>query len=452
MTSPYRSDAAVSKNRDAGAGEPRRSPATTTRPSEKVGDVLAATAAAQKAHPELRIEQFGDASADKALSKKFEDDFKKAEITSLPITLLILVLAFGALVAAGIPLLLAITAVAATIGLIGPISQIAPVDESITSVILLIGLAVGVDYSLFYLRREREERAAGRGEQASLVAAAATSGRAVLISGFTVMIAMAGMYIAGAATFQSFATGTILVVAIAMFGSLTVLPAVLVEARRPGRQGPRPAAVAAQDARAASRACGTPIVDRVLRRPAIVGRWSSAALLLALAAPALGLKTALPGVDTLPRDLEVMQTYDRIQAAFPGENIPANVVVEADDVRSPQMTAAIAELQRRRRPQPACSRAAASAEISPDGTVADVDVPLAGNGTDAKSRAALAELRDEVVPATVGSLPADEGRRDRHHRRHGGLQHGDEGRACRWCSRSCSAPRSCCCCSRSGRS
>jgi uncharacterized membrane protein YdfJ with MMPL/SSD domain len=94
-------------------------------------------------------------------------------------------------------------------------------------VILLIGLAVGVDYSLFYLRREREERAAGRSEQAALEAAAATSGRAVLISGFTVMIAMAGVYLAGAPTFQSFATGTILVVAVSVVGSPTVLPAVL---------------------------------------------------------------------------------------------------------------------------------------------------------------------------------------------------------------------------------
>ena len=142
-------------------------------------------------------------------------------------TLIILVIAFGALAAAGVPLLLAISSVAATIGLIGPISQFAPVSESISSVILLIGLAVGVDYAMFYLRREREERAKGAGERAALEAAAATSGRAVMISGFTVMIAMAGMYIAGDATFTSFATGTILVVAIAVLGSLTVLPAVL---------------------------------------------------------------------------------------------------------------------------------------------------------------------------------------------------------------------------------
>ncbi len=109
----------------------------------------------------IRVEQFGEASAGKALSDRFEEDFQKAESLSLPLTLLILIVAFGALVAAGIPLLLAATAVAATIGLIGPISQLVPVDEAISSVVLLIGLAVGVDYSMFYLRREREERARG---------------------------------------------------------------------------------------------------------------------------------------------------------------------------------------------------------------------------------------------------------------------------------------------------
>ncbi len=130
--------------------------------SEKLVDgPLAAVKAAERAHPGLRIEEFGDASADKAMNKAFEDDFKKAEITSLPITLIILILAFGALLAAFVPLVLAITAVAAAIGLIGPLSQIWPVDEAISSVVLLIGLAVGVDYSMFYLRREREERAAG---------------------------------------------------------------------------------------------------------------------------------------------------------------------------------------------------------------------------------------------------------------------------------------------------
>src|SRR5262245_37785179 len=111
---------------------------------------LAVVAATQKDHPDLRVEEVGSASANKALTKAFADDFKKAETSSLPITLIILVIAFGALVAAGIPVLLALSGVGATIGLLGPISQISPVSESINSVILLIGLAVGVDYALFY--------------------------------------------------------------------------------------------------------------------------------------------------------------------------------------------------------------------------------------------------------------------------------------------------------------
>ena len=148
--------------------------------------------------PGFTLGEFGDASTQQQINKVVQDDFGKALKTSLPVTLIILLLAFGALVAAGVPLLLALTAVMATIGIMGPLSHvIGGVDSSINEVILLIGLAVGVDYSMFYLRREREEREAGRSEEASLAAAAATSGRAVLVSGFTVMIAMAGMYLAG---------------------------------------------------------------------------------------------------------------------------------------------------------------------------------------------------------------------------------------------------------------
>ncbi len=172
--------------------------------TDRVDATLAATRAAQRAHPDLRIEQFGDASADKALSAAFEDDFKKAEYLSLPITLIILIVAFGALVAAGLPLMLALTAVMGTIGLLGPVSQLVALDEAISSVVLLVGLAVGVDYCMFYVRREMEERDAGKGPEAALEAAAATSGRAVLISGITVIVAMAGMFLAGSPVFLSF--------------------------------------------------------------------------------------------------------------------------------------------------------------------------------------------------------------------------------------------------------
>ena len=174
------------------------------------------------------VGQFGEASANVALSDAFAKDFQKAEKLSLPITLLILLLAFGSLVAAGVPLLLGITAVMAALGLVNVLSHAIPMDESISSIILLIGLAVGVDYTLFYLRREREERRAGRSKLEAVERASATSGRAVLISGLTVMIAMAGMFLAGDRTFTSLGLGAILVVAVAVIGSLTFVPALLV--------------------------------------------------------------------------------------------------------------------------------------------------------------------------------------------------------------------------------
>ncbi len=381
-------------------------PGDSEETEKRVDGPLAAIAAAQRAHGDLRVEGFGDASADKAIGKSFEDDFKKAEFTSLPLTLVILVIAFGTLVAAGVPLLLAISGVIATIGLVGPISQIAPVDESISSVILLIGLAVGVDYSLFYLRREREERAAGRDEEAALQAAAATSGRAVLISGFTVMIAMAGMYLAGAATFTSFATGTILVVAISVIGSLTVLPAVLSKLGDRVDKGRVPG-IRRLRRRMGQAGLWSRIVDRVMRRP-LLSALLSGGLLVALALPTLGLHTALPGIETLPRDLAVMQTYDRIQAAFPSESIPATVVVKAGDVTSGKVDDAIDSLEAAAAKRKDLFEGPASVEVNPDQTVAEIALPAAGNGTDEESNRALDELRGSLIPATLGKVDGAE--------------------------------------------
>ena len=307
---------------------------------ERVDSTLAATAAAQKAHPEVFVGQFGDASADKAISKAFEDDFKKAEVLSLPLTMLILIVAFGALVAAGVPLLLGITAVVATTGILAPISQLFPMDESVGSVVLLVGLAVGVDYSMFYLRRKMEERDAGRSKEDALAFAAATSGQAVLVSGLTVMIAMAGMFFAGSIVFQSFAVGTILVVGIAVIGSLTVLPAVLSKLGDKVEKGRVPFIGRMRHRNhGESRVWGW-VLDRVLRRP-VVSVVVAGSLLIALALPAIGMHTVNPGVSALPQDLEVMKVYNRIQAAFPGGPLPAIVAVQADDVTKPEVQAGI---------------------------------------------------------------------------------------------------------------
>jgi uncharacterized membrane protein YdfJ with MMPL/SSD domain len=363
---------------------------------KRVDATLNATKAAQDSHPELRIEQFGDASADKALSASLDDDFKRAEFLSLPITLLILIVAFGALVAAGVPLLLGITAVIATLGLVGPISQIVPMEDSAASVILLIGLAVGVDYSLFYLRRKMEERDAGRSSEAALEFAAATSGRAVLISGMTVLIAMAGMFIAGNAVFTSFAVGTMLVVAVAMLGSVTVLPAVISKLGDKVEKGRVPLIGRLRHRNHGESRVWAFVIDRSLKRP-VLAVVLSVGFLLVLAYPALNMRTINPGAAGLPHDLPIMQTYDRIQSEFPGGPLPAYVVVEAADVTAPQVQQGIEKLV-------ADASGPTNTIVSPNKEVAIVSIPLPGNGTDATSEAALTTLRESTIPHTIGAI------------------------------------------------
>ena len=295
---------------------------------EPAEDAVAAVAAD---HPDLLVEQFGNVSANKELNETFSSDLAQAELISLPVTLLILVIAFGSLVAAGVPLLLAISCVMAALALVALPSQLSPVDSNVQSVILLIGLAVGVDYSLFYIRREREERAAGREPREALEVAAATSGRAVLISGLTVIVAMAGMFLSGDKTFFSFAEGTILVVALAMFASLTVLPALLAWLGDRIDKGRIPFLARRQSA--GESRFWSPIIERVMRRPWLSLAIAGGALIL-LAIPALSLKMVVSSTDDLPQDLGVIKTYNLVRDAFPAEGVTADVVVEADDVRS----------------------------------------------------------------------------------------------------------------------
>ena len=368
--------------------------------ADRVEAPLAAIAASAKANPQTRIEPFGDASFAKGVKDLEGDDFSKAEKTSLPLTLIVLVFAFGALVAAGVPLLLALTGVFATLGLVGPVSQISPVSPAIMQVILLVGLAVGVDYAMFYMRRVKEARLEGHDNETAIEIAASTSGRAVLISGMTVMISMAGMYLAGASTFASFATGTIMVVAVAVIGSLTVLPAVLSALGDKVNKGRVPG-LDRLKRRVSEYGVWSRIIDRVLRRP-LLSAVVSGGLLVALAVPTLGMNLGTPGLEAMPK-IAVIQTYDRIQDAFPTENVPVMAVVEASDVTGSKVTGAIADLNERTSAQPGLFKGPADVEVSDDRSVAVVSVPGAGNGTDKASNEALDEFRS-LADASFGSL------------------------------------------------
>jgi len=358
--------------------------------SEAVGEV-------QARHTTLSIDSLG-ASTDKAFDEEINGGIAKAGLISIVLTLLILLFITRSLVGAVIPLLLGITSVIATTGPLALASQAIPASEQIMHVVLLIGLAVGVDYSLFYMKRERQERAAGRGERAALEAAAATSGRAVLVSGITVLIAMAGMFLSGDKTFMSFSVGTMIVVGVAMLGSLTVLPAVLGRLGDKVEKGRVPFLGRRQKQRD-SRVWGA-ILDRVLRRP-LVSAVAAGAVLVALAVPTLSLHTTQTGVDGI--NIAVAEPYKRLTEAFPGAPTPAVVAIKAADISSPAVLDAVAELER---------KALATGEMNPpidveqsrDGTVVRMEIPLVGNGADSESTAALGTLREDLLPQTVGQV------------------------------------------------
>ena len=366
--------------------------------------VLTAVGNVQHANPALTIGEFGDASVDEQLNKQVGKDFGRAGTFSIPVTLLVLILAFGALIAAGLPLLLGLTAVLGTIGLVALPSHFLPMDQNVSVVVMLIGLAVGVDYSMFYLKREREERQAGQGERAALEAAAATSGHAVLVSGLTVMVAMAGMFFTGDPTFESFGMATIIVVGVAVLGSLTVLPALL---SKLGDKVDKPRVPFIGKRRRARRADGSrfwnAILTPVLGHP-VVATVASAGVLIALTLPALHMHTVTPGPETFPKSIPVMKVYDQMQKSFPGGSIPAVVMVKTGNVSSPAARAAIAGL-RRAAVATGEFNEPTSVSVNQVGTIATIALPIAGKGSDNASNHALETLRNSVIPSTVGKLP-----------------------------------------------
>jgi putative drug exporter of the RND superfamily len=359
-----------------------------------------AVAAVQAKYPGLRVAEAGDASVQAAINSVLSDGFRRAEATSIPITLVLLLIVFGALIAAGIPLLLAITSVLTALAVVTAESQWLPVLSTTSELVLLIGMAVGVDYSLFYLRREREERAAGRSTAEALRITAATSGRAILVSGLTVMIALAGLFLTGYSGFAGMAIGTIVVVGVAVLGSLTVLPALLSWLGPWADRGRLPFLGRRRTAARQSRTWAL-LARQVVRRPVIWGGVAAIAL-LALAAPALGMRIGEPAVD-LPVGNPVLRTIDAVQQAFPQSPSPAQVVVTGTGLSSPAMPAAVAALQTRAA-QGGPIHGPVTATPVAGGRGLIIGVPLAGNGGDAASLAALVTLRSQVLPATLGHV------------------------------------------------
>jgi uncharacterized membrane protein YdfJ with MMPL/SSD domain len=366
--------------------------------------ILAAVASAARAHPELTIEETGDVSADQARNRTVDRDLHRAELLSIPVTLFVLLFAFGALTAALVPVLLALSAVAAGLGLLGPLSQLFPVEDSAKTVVLLIGMAVGVDYALFFVVRSRTERKRGGTIDQALEATLRTSGRTVVISGATVAIAMAGMYIVGVRTLSGIATAAIAVIICAVLGAVTALPATL---RLLGPRVDRGRIPLLPKAHTDSGSrFWSALVERVTRRP-LVAAAVSIAILVALTYPALSLRISKPSDVALTAQSEpALKALADVRRAFPSAGETAVVAVEAPATAQGEL-----KNQLRRLSRLAVEAGVANKPIDPirvvatdSGSAAALFLPLTGNGANASSRDAVDTLRQRLIPATLGRI------------------------------------------------
>ncbi|MDG9682347.1 MMPL family transporter [Streptomyces sp. DH18] len=433
---------------------------------KNVVPLLEQTAAVGADHPHLVVEETGSPAISKGVNDQRDEDLALSERISLPVTVITLLMVFGSTIMACVPLLLALSSIAAAIGLSMVASHVMPDAGVGTNLILLIGLAVGVDYTLFYLKREREERAraGGRlGPEALVELAAATAGRAIVISGLAVIVSTATLYLATDVIFSSLATGTILVVAVAVASSLTVLPAMLVViGRRADRLAPRRAARRARrgkPARAVKPETGR-VFGALLRpartRPALT-LCLSVLVMLGLTVPALGLKLIDPGKDTFSRDIPAMRVYDRLTESFPELFVTHEVVTRSTSEQAAQVKRALADLGRRAQADPLFARAPKEAEstkgaqdakdatspetptnpkvpetptnpkvrqsptnprtpaiveptvrTSADGRISVLELSVPHPAPSTEAIESLTRLRQDHIPATVGRLPGVE--------------------------------------------
>ncbi|MFJ9178086.1 MMPL family transporter [Streptomyces sp. NPDC102360] len=364
----------------------------------------------QRSHPDVAITQTGKVSVSQAIGDLKDKDFLRAEVLSIPLTIVILAVVFGSLVSAGIPVLISLVSVLAAMGALTFAGKWVAMGDSTPSVVLLIGMAVGVDYSLFYLRRAREERAAGHDNDTAILIAGRTSGKAVVISAFTVIIALAGLFFTGIETFTGMTIGTIAVVGIAMIGSVTALPAVLswlgerVDNWKLPWLGARRTEV--RDSRIWSG-----LVRRVVKRPLLWGGVGALSLAL-LALPALGMKMSDPDLKhRMPTDVPALQALDRLQTAFPSDTntVPAEITVRGADLQGPEIKNALSELkqqvaQSEGKLHGPVGTSLVKSPVDSSRSVLVVRVPLAGDGKNAASVEALKELREEVLPASFGKV------------------------------------------------
>ncbi len=333
-----------------------------------------------------------------------ESDLRKAESIGLPIAMLVLILVFGAVVAAGLPLVLAVFAIALALGITALLGRLFAIDTIVENMITMVGLAVGIDYSLLVVERFREERRLGREKTDAIATAGATASKAVLFSGGTVIVSLLGLMILPEKTFRSISMGASLVVVCAVAAGLTLLPAVLgllgdrvsaLSLRLPGR---RPWPTASESPFWAR------IAGLVMAHPLVSVVWV-VALLVAAAVPFFTMRTGFSGIGMVPHDTDVYRAYQTLDQEFSAGLIaPLEIVIDAPDVTSPAMQQSINRLVSRLQTDKAFGPP--SVEVNQAGDLALVSVPVNGDFAAKAAMDAVKRVRNEYVPSLFSGSDA----------------------------------------------
>jgi putative drug exporter of the RND superfamily len=359
--------------------------------------VDAAAPAVQRLDADERFDAalYGRAVIDRDFNAASQHDLKRGESFGVAAALVILVLVFGALVSALVPLLLAGVSIGATLGLIALLAQGLDLSIFVVNIVAGMGLALGIDYTLFIVSRVREERGRGLPTVEAIRAAGATASRAVLFSGIAVAVALMGILFVPDTVLRSLGVGAVLVAVMSVVASLTLLPAVL------ALLGDRLNAIrvpvlgrAAVSGEAEGRFWAW-LAERVMRRP-LVSALLAGGILVAAAAPVVGLASSRLGVETLPQRYEARQGYDLLTEAFGyGRLYPTRIVVEGDaEAARPALEELGARLEGEER------FAGPQVEVSDDGQAAVLEIAVAGNPLGNEAFEAVRDLRSTYVPET----------------------------------------------------
>ena len=369
---------------------------------DRLGDVIA-TVDNLDEEPGVEAAMTGELTVDEDFGALSDEDLQEGELFfGAPAALIVLLLVFGTVVAGVIPLVLAILSILVALALTALVGQVFDLSIFVTNMIFGMGLALGIDYSLFILSRFREERSQGREKLDAIETAGATASRAVLFSGAAFVLAMTGLELVPNTIMRSLATGAILVGIVSVVAALTLLPAVLsllgdrVDSLRIPFFGRATAGTE-------SRFWGG-IVHAVMRRP-IISLVAAVALLLAAAYPVLSLESGTAGISTLPDRFESKQGFLLLNREFPGQTTePVRIAVEGDTT-SPDVRAAVDELQARLGEREIFGEP--TIETSADGMLVVLTVPVAGDSVSSEAVAAVRDLRAEVIPAALAGSGAE---------------------------------------------